>query len=255
MSEADKNSKESRNTIAFLVLAASFVIVGLLAALTIIFSKDDLCNVFNLMLPVIATWVGTVIAFYFGKENFESANKEAREILKVKEEKTKKPVEVIMKRIFDITSFDLEGRKEEDIQLDKLIEKYTESANRLPVLNADSSPKYMIHRSSINDFLLEKKGKEDTEDKKDDQNDDKNGKKKSYTLKEFIDFCKSKDKEFVIGKSFVIVSENTTIEDAKRKMEAAGSFCQDIFITKNGGENEPLTGWISNLRLSRYLTG
>jgi len=29
--------------------------------------------------------------------------------------------------------------------------------------------------------------------------------------------------------------------------------CQDIFVTENGKDNEPLLGWISDGKLSQYL--
>lgn len=191
-------------------------------------------------MPVLASWVGAVIAFYFGKENFESANTEVRKILEATSlDKMKKPVKEVMKRIADVTVFNLEERKEGEITLDKINEKYSDSITRLPVLNADKVPVYIIHKSSIDQYQVDNKGKNVLDS----------------SLSDFIKDRKSKGKEFGIGKGFVIVSESTTIEDAKEKMEAAGSACQDIFITKDGGEKEPVTGWISNIRLIKYLTG
>jgi len=38
-------------------------------------------GVFSTVLPVIATWVGTVLAFYFGSENFRQAAQSTREAL------------------------------------------------------------------------------------------------------------------------------------------------------------------------------
>lgn len=79
-----------RGRIAPLVLSiGSIAIVALAAALMISFvllsyqqayqsalvPKIDtlLTGVFSTVLPVVATWVGTVLAFYFGSENFRQA--------------------------------------------------------------------------------------------------------------------------------------------------------------------------------------
>jgi hypothetical protein len=58
--------------------------------------------------------------------------------------------------------------------------------------------------------------------------------------------------EFGINKGFIIVSEKSSIADAKLRMEQI-PVCQDIFVTQKGTEKEPLQVWISNFRLVKYL--
>jgi len=36
---------------------------------------------FNVIIPLLATWIGTVLAFYFGRENFEAASKQYKSII------------------------------------------------------------------------------------------------------------------------------------------------------------------------------
>lgn len=38
--------------------------------------------VFASVLPLLGTWVGTVLAFYFSRENFEAANKSVQDLVK-----------------------------------------------------------------------------------------------------------------------------------------------------------------------------
>jgi hypothetical protein len=77
----------SIGSIAIVVLAAAlmlaFVVLASLNPLSQVASKIDtlLPGVFNTVLPVIATWVGTVLAFYFGSENFRQAAESTREAL------------------------------------------------------------------------------------------------------------------------------------------------------------------------------
>lgn len=241
MSENDEKSlKEKRYTIAIWILGIVTIAITILAIISIIVDPDNAFTIFNTTLPVFASWIGTVLVFYFGKENFESANTEVRKMLEAaSSDKMRKPVKEVMKRIADVGVFNIEEKDGENVKLKVLNEKYNDSVTRLPVLNADKSVAYMIHKSSIDQYLLDDEGTHDL----------------NSSLGDFIKDRKSKEKEFGIGKGFVVVSESETIEDAKEKMEAAGSTCQDIFVTKNGGDKEPVTGWISNIRLIKYLSG
>src|SRR6476620_8534985 len=70
--------------IAFIIIIAGIILLvvahnddkGTERALTLI------TGIFYALLPVIATWVGTVIAFYFGKANFEVASKNVDALVK-----------------------------------------------------------------------------------------------------------------------------------------------------------------------------
>ncbi len=91
----------------------------------------------------------------------------------------------------------------------------------------------MIHDSAIDKYLASGGNQEDT-------------------LEKFVANQKKAGFDFGVNKGFVVVSEQSTIADAKRKMEETRS-CQDIFITKKGTPDEPLTGWVSNVRLAKFL--
>ncbi len=44
-------------------------------------AKSILQFIFSALLPLWGTWIGTVLAYYFSKENFEAANKSVRELV------------------------------------------------------------------------------------------------------------------------------------------------------------------------------
>jgi hypothetical protein len=48
------------------------------------------------------------------------------------------------------------------------------------------------------------------------------------------------------------VAASDTIATAKARLDALPS-CQDIFITQEGKGDQPLLGWVSNIRLGKYL--
>ena len=49
--------------------------------------------------------------------------------------------------------------------------------------------------------------------------------------------------------TFAIVKEDATLSDAKAAMEKVDN-CLDVFVTKNGTKNEPVTGYLTNLMIS-----
>ena len=72
------------------------------------------------------------------------------------------------------------------------------------------------------------------------------------TLATFIAKKKEGGLEFGMDRGFVLASETTTIASAKRSLDQHTS-CQDIFVNKDGKPDDPLMGWISNVRLAKYL--
>jgi branched-subunit amino acid permease len=63
----------------FCVAAIGIVLLGVLAVKK---DKSNAMTFFHVVLPVFASWVGTILAFYYGRENFESANTQIREIIR-----------------------------------------------------------------------------------------------------------------------------------------------------------------------------
>ena len=67
----------SRNWLAILIVSFTFIAIFILAYW---FYNDDpgeetMKYVFATLVPLFASWVGTVLAFYFGRENFDIATK------------------------------------------------------------------------------------------------------------------------------------------------------------------------------------
>jgi hypothetical protein len=226
--------------IATWVLAVGTVTLLALGITAIIVDKTKTMDIFNTILPVVASWVGTVLAFYFGRENFVSASEQARETFKSisPEEVNKEPASTLMRSINQMTYFAIPaGNEDKDIKLSDLRAKFDPAKNvyRLPVLYSTGAPKYMIHQSRFDNYLAE-------------------GGKPEDTLETFISNQKGKNVEYGLNKGFVIVSAQTSVADAKRQLEKVPS-CQDIFIAQNGKPDEPLIGWISDGKLSQYLEG
>ena len=225
-----------RSKLAFATLIFSGSAITILAVIALWRSPDETMTIFNIVLPVFATWIGTILAFYFGRENFESANQQVQQLVDriTPEERAKKLVTSIMRSLFNMAYFQiLMGKAEEDIKLSELTIKFSTEISRLPIIDADKKPKYIVHESSIDKYIA-------------------SGGKKDDTFEVFLDAQKKKGFVFGLNEGFVMVSEEATLDLAKQKMEKIPT-CKDIFVTKDGTQDEPLTGWISNVRLTKYL--
>jgi len=64
-----------RDQIAMIVLVSAIGGLVVLAATIICLDKASAKEVFNSLLPMFGTWVGTLLAFYFSKDNFEAATR------------------------------------------------------------------------------------------------------------------------------------------------------------------------------------
>ena len=70
-----------RDVLALAILVGATIAITILAVITIVGDPSQAKDIFNVILPVFASWVGTVLAFYFGRENYEAANQQAQDLV------------------------------------------------------------------------------------------------------------------------------------------------------------------------------
>jgi hypothetical protein len=232
-----KNNWFSRELIALIVIAASIVIIAVICWIAISSAEADKVSataekMLTIVLPVLATWVGAVIAFYFGRENFESAQAHVRELVGSMPSGTTPSAAVftVMRKLEDTTH--IKGSDAGKLQIVMVKAHFAGNVTRLLIINDASAAMYVIHKSSIEEFENE-------------------GGKATATLNTFLSDRKSKKNlSFGPGFGFVTVSKDVTIDDAKQSLESAPG-CRDIIVTETGDSKEPVLGWISNTRLGR----
>jgi hypothetical protein len=194
-------------------------------------------DILAILIPVISAWVGTVLAFYFSKENFESASNQSRELYKQFTSSKEKLQSIIagdvMIKIEDADKLVL-TKEEKDILLkadivDGVLEKNKDKKrNRLPVLTKDLKGKYMIHRSMIDKFFVEQV----------------EAGKKIVDLK-LQDMLNVPEYKEMISNSFGFIKDSASLLDAKSYIDRV-EICLDVFVTKSGKSDSPVIGWITN---------
>ncbi|MBU0986995.1 MAG: hypothetical protein KKH68_07060 [Proteobacteria bacterium] len=230
-----------RHWMAIFVLTLS--IGGLIMLSIIVVAKgedpDSAKYVFAAVLPLLGTWVGTLLAFYFSKENFESATRSVREmavgLTGIEKLKSVKVTEA-MRSFKEITFFPLKKGEENQVRLNDLLNTFKD-LERMPLID-NQQMVYLVYKGMIYMFISQKAMK-----KEDVSN---------LTLKDLFESDSSL--KLLFEKSFGFVSKAATLAEAKTVMDAISKTikCEDVFVTENGKPDEPILGWITNKAIARY---
>ena len=282
------NDATFRNTIAGYVLNASIWGLVLLASFIILLpfvSGRPLPNegkeVFNALLPVFGTWVGTLLAFYFSRENFEAASRSviasAAQTAAGGPERLQSTLAASkMKPLDEMVTLpgNLVGTADSAIRLDALVAHMEASGkDRLPIFrgNAAAGPgKCVVHRSTIEKFTAESVRKFRAEPPAapagggaaptldahlaglslHDLLVDDSGKGAAPPARGAV--LEKKDLAPLYQSSFGLVDRSASLARAKSVMDnlsqalgTAGN-CYDVFVTEGGRESDPVLGWITN---------
>jgi hypothetical protein len=236
MAKENEAKNDFRDVLSNRMIQISLIGVILLAVIVIAYGwnlkdgKDMVQMVFTATLPLFGAWVGTILAFYYGRENFEAST---RSFTKIAEsvggiEKLKE-IEVTTKMIAK-KDMNFDNRSAKEIKLKEMLDKMSEK-ERLPILNDKGAIIYMIHRSYIDRYMT-RRALESPPPKLQD-----------LTLNDLLE-GDPKLKDAFEG-SFGFVKESATLADAKAVMESLPK-CQDVFVTKNASKDDPVIGWITN---------
>jgi hypothetical protein len=100
-------------------------------------------ELFRILLPVTASWVGTVLAFYFGRENFETANVRVGELLERAgaRDRAAQLVRSVMRPLAQTQLLRLGDAGEAGVTIAQMRAMFSPSITRLPVVDAEDRPR------------------------------------------------------------------------------------------------------------------
>jgi hypothetical protein len=225
----------TRTLIALVVVGASLLCIGVISgvAIGLAHNRADASRlVFTSVLPVLGTWVGTVLAFYFARENLEAATSNAL-ALTGREREVK--VTDVMIHEADVVAYDLgTGETAESVKVSALRAKMKEiepPSRRLPIRDATRAVLYVVHDSTLSAFA-DKQGKTI-----DDIGD--------MTIADLL----ADDEYRKILEANGFISQSSTVAEARRVM-ASIELCNDVFVTPSGKRDERAVGWLTNTLLA-----
>lgn len=238
----DANEGWYRNRLALGVTVVSIVGILIIGGVVILVSGEDTQLdsarlVLAGVLPLFGAWVGTVLAYYFSRENFEAATRSVSEMarrLTSAEVLASIPVKEVMIRRDEMATFELPA---DQLLLADALEKLKDEGKgeRLPILTPEGLAKHVIHRSLIDRYLTDQAfgGKTKTE-------------LAALTLKDFLTANPELSK-----KSFITVKADDSLAVAKEALEEERGI-QDVIVTTTGNADGTVVGWVTNNIISKH---
>jgi len=244
---AGESSREakSRSWLTFFVVlvAVSGVVAFGITALSMKSNgtTDDVAERFKFVsatiLPLLASWVGTILAFYFSKENMVAATQSVTELSKaigVQEKLRSLPVSLKMRPLSAITFEQVDAGAEDTVSLSGLLKKYA-NIERIIILDKKNVVRFLIYKSMVERYISQVAT--GISSPKSGHALDK------LTLKDTVESSEEMQKLFTT--SFGFVAASATLGDAKQVMSQIPK-CGDVFVTQSGQATEPLLGWVTD---------
>ena len=255
-----------RDRLARLVVVGSFLTLFLLIGTLIALSSSSNPNVsgaadkaFNSILPVLAGWVGTVLAFYFSAASHEQTSASLDKAISQSGGRAVSDTLVSEKMIPASSIFGLRDLKSAgpdkisvpDLQKD-FEKKLPNGAAVSRLLFVEGGVfKYVLHVGALNAFIVKS-----TTPSPGVQPTPSPGAQPTPSpgaQLTFADLLKDQDIYNQISKLVVFVSAGATMGDAKTALDKVNG-AQDIIVTGSGNASEPMLGWLSNVDLTKALT-
>jgi hypothetical protein len=223
------------------VVLTSTVVAGLCAGTAIIAASINpevstaAKEILAVLLPLIGTWVGTVLAFYFGRDTYHAAAVETRLSMG---QQLSKPATTIGIALHEFTGTSLKVADDAAALKVTIADLRTLFADlrskgyfRVPVLTRDMVPLYVIHSEPLQGYVntLFSTGSTAAE-------------LGNKTLADMLDDPVHGPR---VKRSFTTVGTDATVADVKNKL-AASAPAQDAFITQNGRADGAVIRWITN---------
>jgi hypothetical protein len=224
-----------RQYLAAGIVAAGIIGLVLIGVIAIATAGKDRTEITRLVIasltPLLGTWVGTVLAFYFARENLQAATESTLALAGIE---TTTPVVNVMIKDEDVIAYDLgTGETVDGVKLADLRAKMAQinpPSRRIPIRTAAGSVLYVVHDSTLTAYAESAGQTTQTLDK---------------TLGDLLASPEFKELIEAIG----FVPRNATVADA-RKVMASIRNCNDVFVTDTGKREERAVGWLTNTLLA-----
>jgi hypothetical protein len=144
-----------------------------------------------------------------------------------------------MLKINEITAYKIPaGTTETQITLQMLItdgfeKDKSKPRNRLPIIDSDGRGKYVLHRSTLDGFIVAAKDEKATPPVTE----------ATLTLDKLMADPKCKN---TMSKSFIPIAETSSLADAKDLLDKNPT-CLDLLVSADGFATSVVTGWITNV--------
>lgn len=244
-SSPDTGAGLQRHRIARLVVLGAFLTIFLLVTAVIGIAGNDEKSAaaavaektFNSILPVLAGWVGTVLAFYFSAQSLERTSTSLDKALSQAGATPAGGGATVSEKMIPYASIreriDLQETAPEKILLSDLQEKFKTGVTRLVFVDKGVF-RYLVHAATLNAFIVKRGTVE-------------------VPPATFADMLLDADTLTQISKLVVFVPANATLGEARTALASVAG-AQDLIVTGTGNASGTMLGWITNVDLIKALT-
>lgn len=227
-----------RQKLASRLTVASVAGITLISFAVIYFSPEDHRGeagryVMTGVLPLLGSWVATVLAYYFARENLRAATNSISTLTSSQKDDDRLGSIPVKDKMIDRTRIVALSDKFKPIAdaTIKDISSYLKerAVRRAPVFTDTGVVTHMVHTSTIDQYVRDQAAKGG----------------KPFDELTFGGLLAEPALKTLLEKSFELVSETATMADAKAKMSANPS-CEDVFVTKTGAAAEAVIGWVTD---------
>ena len=245
----DKTEQVSRSRLAVGLTIGCTAGIIILSIFAISNKPENAMQVLQSVLPLFGTWVATILAFFYSRENFEAANRNVNAMVKqltsndkLHAAKVKDNMELRNIIHAELVNKKADGTLEStnhdtDLKLCSILErlKKADKGQRIPIFDEHDHPLYVIHRSTIDRFIADKALHFKAGDK-------------SVLELDLNDLLNDAETRKILDHGFSLIGLDADLAEAKNKMDDKAN-CEDVLVTKNGTADEPVLGWITNAKI------
>jgi hypothetical protein len=227
----------TRARLAIVIVSLSVVGIATASIVSIAFATDAgrpeaARLVFASALPLLGTWVGTVLAFYFVRENLQAATESTLRLTERLEPST--PVREAMIAMDEVDAVRLKpGDDPQQLKLSAIhAEMSTKKRRRMPIQHDSGAVRYVIHESTLAAYA-NSKGRQLS----------------ALTDQDTIATLRQDDGLKKAIEAIGFVRPDASLGEARAVMRSVED-CNDVFVTKNGKKDDPAVGWLTNTLLA-----
>lgn len=195
------------------------------------------------VLPMIGTWIGTVLAFYFTNDSFQTASNQTRLTLSDAREARLRQISVreAMVPVSKVEAIEADEEDWPNVYFDTdVIGLINRKFSRVPFFSKGRGRVLgIVHDAVVKAYAWQ-------------CGVPPQGGTKTRTLKDFFD---NDEVRSAFEHSVAFVGPEATLADVKRAMDAAstrGHACRDVFVTEDGTPAGRPLGMVTNIDLERF---
>jgi len=192
--------------------------------------------VFTSVLPLFGTWVGTVLAFYFARENLAAATASAERLTGISLRSSVADIMIRMDRA--VVKRLPAGNDGKDVLLSELLGMMTAVGfHRIPIVSDKGAVLFVIHDATIYSYAGT-------------QNKDVGSGQSTENVGNLVDSPTYGPMIMSVG----FVDVGATVADARMELDRIRG-CNDVFVTRGGKPDGEAVGWLTNTDLAGIPAG